>query len=817
MLWSGCSAAIASGCVVVLAVCAVAESQDSSEDMLEAAYPPEAEAHDEGPITTVEKDGSGMYASAQEAIDAAPSHAIPCKELLQVLGFGGVQSVEFSPLGTKLAVYHGGVVSIFDAVTGRPVSGFEQGPLGVSEVRFSPHDKKLLTVRAWAESKEATLWDTSTGAELFRLDHSDGAITGISYSPDGTRILTEGWDGTIKLWDVDTAELLRVLSSDMDHVMDAAFSSDGAKVCARCFEGRRYWTGISQKALKVWEASSGRELISLSYALEDTHLVVLSSDFRKALALRDDAKHEAVLWDVEAGVELRSFAHEDGTRITCMAFSPNGALIVTAAEKLKRKEYWASNVVTLWDAATGEVVRTISEDTGLVFGVGFLCGGQGVVTKSYTEGHAVFYRLWDASTGKQLRGADYILYLAFSPDGRRVFSGHKEPAKLWDALSREKLVTLAGKPSDVKSAAISPDGTLIAVGSPLNTITVYDTSTGERMYTLGGTGHGDTVKLVAFSPDDTTLMTVSELQGVRLWDVGTGKTIQTINPSHLDTEGAGTVYAAFSPDGKTVLTGSDKGTDLWDASTAEKLRSFGAVEKPLFSFDGTQVLTGSWKGKAELWNTSTGEKLRTYAQANDHFSCVALSRDGSRVLTGSWDGTVTLWDAATGEILHSFSLDTKSPNGVRSLAFSPDDTRILAGTWNAPAKMWDAVSGKELATFPGTKFRIVQFSPDGNRVLTGGFVGPPKLWDGKTGEELAVLEGHDGNAFKAVFTPDSAMVLIWTSEKGKATLWEVATGKMLRSPTILAPGLASAAFSRDGKKLLIGTGSGRVFLWASGL
>lgn len=739
---------------------------------------------------------------------------VPCKELLQVLGFGGVQSVEFSPRGTRLIVCHGGVVSLFDASSGKAVSGFGQGPLGVSEMQFSPDEKRLLTVRSSAEAKEATLWDTSTGTKLARLDHADGGITGIGFSPDRTMAFTEGLDGSIKLWDVHTGKQLRVIVGDMDHVMDAAFSSDGTKIGARCFWGPRYSNGRTEKAMKVWDVSSGRELISLRYALVDTPNVVLSADYTKALSPRMGREHEAVLWDVEAGIERHTLTREDGTKIACMAFSPDAATVATAAEERKRTEYWVDLPIVLWDAATGEVIRTISGSTGLVWRMEFSSDGRRLLTKSLGEEASIHYGLWDVFSAAQIAiDANYVSCLALSPDGRRVVSGHggRERMKLWDTATGEELVTFEGKQFESNCPVFSPDGTRIEAG-----LNVYNTASGALLHGLGVTERGGSLTHVAFSPDETQVMTLSE-QGVRLWDVGTGSSGEPNNPSHLDLLGYGASYAAFSPDGKTVLTGRDTNTHLWDASTGEELRSFNGLSNAAFSFNGAQVLAGSWDGEAILWDASSGERIRTFVQSDDHFSRVALSGDGSRLLTGSKDGTVRLWDTASGDTLHSFSLDTKSPDYVQFLAFSPDGARILAGTWNVSAKMWDAVSGEELATFPGTKLRVVQFSPDGNTILTGGFVGPPKLWDAKTGDELAVLEGHDGNAFGAAFTPDSATVLIWSSETGRATLWDVATGKMLRSPSLLAPGLTSAAFSRDGKRLLIGTESGRAFLWASGL
>jgi WD40 repeat protein len=111
------------------------------------------------------------------------------------------------------------------------------------------------------------------------------------------------------------------------------------------------------------------------------------------------------------------------------------------------------------------------------------------------------------------------------------------------------------------------------------------------------------------------------------------------------------IAVAFSPDGKTVLTGSVDGkARLWDAETGQPLSPPMAhqdsVHAVAFSPDGKTVLTGSWDNTARLWDAATGQPLGPPMTHRDRVLAVAFSPDGKTVLTGSQDNTARLWDVA---------------------------------------------------------------------------------------------------------------------------------------------------------------------------
>ena len=249
--------------------------------------------------------------------------------------------------------------------------------------------------------------------------------------------------------------------------------------------------------------------------------------------------------------------------------------------------------------------------------------------------------------------------------------------------------------------------------------------------------HDGPVWAVAFSPDGKTVLTGSEDRKARLWDATSGGLI-TDRLGH----GGPVKAVAFSPDGKTVLTGGYHGKDkdgkdkgsarVWDAISGDPITGFlehdGPVWAVAFSPDGKTVLTGGYhgkdkdgkdKGSARVWDAISGDPITGFLEHDGPVWAVAFSPDGKTVLTGSEDRTARLWDATSGDPITDF-LEHDGP--VWAVAFSPDGKTVLTGSEDRTARLWDATSGsrKGKPLRHGSPVRAVAFDrPNGNNVVTG--------------------------------------------------------------------------------------------------
>jgi len=214
------------------------------------------------------------------------------------------------------------------------------------------------------------------------------------------------------------------------------------------------------------------------------------------------------------------------------------------------------------------------------------------------------------------------------------------------------------------------------------------------------------------------------------------------------------------------------------------------------------VLALSGSDELKLWEVATGRQLRTFKGHSWHVNSVAFSPDGKLVLSGSEDNTLKLWEVATGRELRTFKGHFA---WVSSVAFSPDGKLALSGSAlsgfeDNTLKLWEVATGREL--------RTVYLS--GNKVF--GYLNNFFNWI-KNYFRISLFKGHSDRVYSVAFSPDGKLGLSG-SEDNTLKLWEIATGRELRTFKGHSASVYSVAFSPDGKLALSSSGDGSTRLWS---
>jgi hypothetical protein len=299
-----------------------------------------------------------------------------------------------------------------------------------------------------------------------------------------------------------------------------------------------------------------------------------------------------------------------------------------------------------------------------------------------------------------------------------------------------------------------------------------------------------------------------------------------VPPLVLKGHGARVCTLAFSPDGKTLATGSnDQTVRLWDVNTGAAKGLFhpdpGLITGVAFSRDGKTLATTSNQRNLKLWDSSSLEPKAAAVHAEAQQAVVFLPERQS-LATAAQDGAVTIWswDGAKLEAKHTFQLGSNT----RGLAVAPDETALAAGCWNGKLVLWDLATLNERSVLAhASPINAVSFSPDGKKLAS---VAPKekliKVWDVETLENPVILQGHRERIYSLAFSPDGTLVLAggdWSEETNESTkpgevkLWDVTSRRELASLTLPVGCVFCARFSPDGKTLATAHSDGTARLW----
>jgi WD40 repeat protein len=171
-----------------------------------------------------------------------------------------------------------------------------------------------------------------------------------------------------------------------------------------------------------------------------------------------------------------------------------------------------------------------------------------------------------------------------------------------------------------------------------------------------------------------------------------------------------------------VLSASFDGTArLWDIKTGQEVRRFsGQIISAAFSPDGKKILTGGGYGAVLLWDIEPHTELRTFNGGNDMYA-IAFSLDGRLMATNVINNELRVWDLKSRQMLWKAQ---DSGLALWALAFSPDGKYVINGNMDGVATLWDAKTGRQVRQFTAQGFDEIYglaFSPNGKQVVAAGY------------------------------------------------------------------------------------------------
>jgi WD40 repeat protein/serine/threonine protein kinase len=595
----------------------------------------------------------------------------------------------------------------------------------------------------------------------------------LAYRPDGKRLAVGSWDGTIRIYDVQTGRLVQVLLGESTPLFSLAWSPNG-----------RVLAGGSQatpgRPVQLWEAETGRLLRALeSQSWTTAHAVAWSKDGRTVLAVDGFGAGLCHAWNVADGKLLCKF------NIACSrpVFAPDARRVAGVRDR----------AVFIWDTQTGKEVRKLGGHEGHLAwspdGKRLACAG------------AVALYVWDAATGEEIikrKDLANEICCLWAPDSRTLALTRRDNKpllmlELSGARAKERqLETFAA------DAVWSPDGKTLALMGEANRIDLYDVATSKRVRTVCEARWA--LHVFAWSPDGKLFAALDAHDQAFLASADSGEVLAELKET--------TGPFAWSPDGKRLAAaGRDRTVILWDSGGKEQRKLTGhraKVTALAWSPDGKRLASSATGEKRVLvWDADKLERPREvgpftadvgpqrwhwFGQAMERY--LMWSPHGKLLAFNVPEVGWHLWDVEQNRLAN----DPKQWK-VAHFDFAPDGRNALVYSQPDGAyQLRDLATREERGRLPCAQTSPV-WSPDG-RLLVVAWGSQIELWSGDLRRRVRTMMATYKHLTQVAISSDGRLVAALNGER--LHIWETATGR-LRGIMLLGLGQAGLTVAPDGR------------------
>jgi WD40 repeat protein len=570
-------------------------------------------------------------------------------------------------------------------------------------------------------------------------------------------------------------------------------------------DGQFLVTGSTDKTVRVWKLSTGKEVAVLHGHRQSVHRVVPTGNPRYLASLD---RQRLIVWDVDKGVAIGSF---EGVGNLLVSADPTGAQVAFVGPENKNTKRYELSVFDCLRATLSRFPLPPGKPVSVHFG---------------PLGKRIAVRRWngvgvtDLSMGRHWSlMLQNIRYVTFRPDGEQlaVTTHPTSRVKIVNAITGQAVAEFGRPYSPITSQCFSPDGRRLVTVEKDGRITIRETESYHTVLNLQAPQVGDPqtgcrfgfarggrdlvscsmnhvviwsagdefphyrfadflrpLHGVALCPDLKHIATKMVNGPLEIWDVARGKRVQVIHDVPGDYQGI-----SFSLDGASAAIAREgqvevRGVKHWDLKHTFPFRNDGP-RAVTFRPDGKCIAVGHDSGNVSVLEIDSGKQLCEWKGNNKEIARkIVFSADGKRMAASfgtqndagvAEDAFVLVWDLEKRRAPARFQLANQT---IHDMDLSSDGGYLVLALrapgpagGNGVVIIREVDTNKTLKRFEPHKGQVygVDFSPDAQKLLTCGEDLAVRIWDVNTLQERFVFHGHDSPVTGAVFGPRGNWVL----------------------------------------------------------